>query len=116
MTINGVHALIYTKQADAVRAFLRDVLEWPYVDAHEGWLIFAMPPAEVGVHPTDGASSQELWLMCDDLATTTEELRGKGVEVSDEQQTNFGRTATITLPDGSGLGLYQPRHASPLDL
>ena len=116
MAINGVHALIYTKQADAVRAFLRDVLEWPYVDAHDGWLIFAMPPAEVGVHPTDGASSQELWLMCDDLAMTTQELRAKGVEVSDAQQTNFGATATITLPDGSGLGLYQPRHATPLDL
>jgi hypothetical protein len=116
MTINGVHALIYTKQAEAVRAFLRDVLEWPYVDAHEGWPIFAMPPAEVGVHPTDGASSQELWLMCDDLVATTQELRDKGVEVSDGQQTGFGSTATITLPDGSGLSLYQPRHASPLDL
>jgi predicted enzyme related to lactoylglutathione lyase len=113
MAITGVHALIYTQQAEAVRAFLRDVLEWNYIDAHDGWLIFAMPPAEVGVHPAE-ASSHELWLMCDDIAATVTELRGKGVEVSEPEDAGFGTAARITLPDGATLAIYQPRHASPL--
>jgi predicted enzyme related to lactoylglutathione lyase len=115
MAITAVHALIYSQQAEAVREFLRDVLGWSNVDDGHGWLIFAMPPAEVGVHPTDGPTTHELHLMCDDIEATVAELAAKGVEftgpVKDE---GWGRVTAIKLPDGSGLGLYQPRHASPL--
>ena len=110
--IYGVHSLIYTRQAEAVRAFLRDVLGWPHVDAGGGWLIFAMPPAEVGVHPTDGDGMHELYLLCDDLDETMAELSAKGVEftggVHDE---DWGRSTMIKLPKGGGeLGIYQPKH------
>ena len=115
--IYGVHALIYTRQAEAVRAFLRDVLGWSHVDIGGGWLIFAMPPAEVGVHPTGGDGAHELWLMCDDLDETMAELAARGVEftggVHDE---DFGRSATIKLPeDGGKLGIYQPKHPIALE-
>src|SRR5262249_52259651 len=114
--IYGVHALIYTKDADAVRAFLRDVLGWPYVDSGGGWLIFAMPPAEVGVHPSDGEGVHELHLMCDDLDATMAELAAKGVEFTgDVGEQEYGRTATIKLPGGGSLGLYQPKHPIALN-
>ena len=112
--ISGVHAIIYTKDPDAVRAFLRDVLEFPSVDAGQGWLIFAVPPAELAAHPTDGADHHELYLMCDDAHTTVEKLKRKGVEftrpISDE---GFGLMTAVKLPDGAELGLYEPRHATP---
>ena len=110
--IYGVHALIYTQQAEAVRAFLRDVLGWSHVDAGHGWLIFAMPPAEVGVHPTDGDGVHELYLLCDDLDETMAELTAKGVEFTGGvHDLDFGRTATIKLPaDGGTLGIYQAKH------
>jgi catechol 2,3-dioxygenase-like lactoylglutathione lyase family enzyme len=116
--INGVHALVYTPQAEAVRAFLRDILGWSSVDAGGGWLIFGLPPAELGVHPTDGPPVHELYLMCDDIDSTVADLTGKGVEfagpVSDE---GFGRVAMIKLPNGGGeLGLYEPRHPTALHL
>ena len=110
--IYGVHALIYTKQAEAVRAFLRDTLGWSYVDTGGGWLIFAMPPAELGVHPADGASVHELHLMCDDIDATVADLTAKGVEfTSGIEDRDYGRVTTIKLPaDGGELGLYQPIH------
>jgi catechol 2,3-dioxygenase-like lactoylglutathione lyase family enzyme len=110
--IFGVHSLIYTRQAEAVRAFLRDVLGWSYIDEGGGWLIFALPPAELGVHPTDGDSSHELHLMCDDLDATMAELAAKGVEfVGGVAERDYGRVTTIRLPDDGGqLGLYQPTH------
>jgi catechol 2,3-dioxygenase-like lactoylglutathione lyase family enzyme len=116
MAITGVHALIFTEQPQAIREFLRDVLEWRYVDAHDGWLIFALPPAELGVHPVEGNTgpSHELWLMCDSIAATVAELRAKGITVRDPQDAGFGISAKITLPDGAGLWVYEPRHASPL--
>jgi len=109
--ITGVHALIYSQQAEAVRAFLRDTLGWSHVDSGDGWLIFAMPPAEIAVHPTEGQLSTELYLMCDDIGATVEELRAKGVrfEGAVEDQ-GWGRLTMIRLPDGSKLGLYQPQH------
>lgn len=114
--IFGVHALIHTQRAEAVRAFLRDVVGWSHVDDGGGWLIFAMPPAEVGVHPTDGAGSVELHLMCDDLEATMAELAAKGVEFAGGvEDRDYGMVTTIRLPDGSGLGLYQPRHALALE-
>jgi catechol 2,3-dioxygenase-like lactoylglutathione lyase family enzyme len=113
--ITGVHAIIFSRDAEADRAFFRDVLDLPSVDAGGGWLIFALPPAELAAHPTDEQSRHELYLMCDDISATVEELRGKGVEfrgeISDE---GFGLMTALRLPGGSELSLYQPRHASPL--
>lgn len=115
MAVTAVHALIYSQKAEAVREFLRDVLGWSHVDAGHGWLIFAMPPAEVAVHPTDGPTTHELYLMCDDLEATTAELTAKGVELTGPaRDAGFGRVTGIKLPDGSTLSLYEPRHASPL--
>src|SRR4051794_29149354 len=97
--ITGIHALLFSKQADEVRAFFRDVLGFESVDAGGGWLIFALPPAELGIHPTDGSSRQELYLMCDDIEATARELADRGVElarpVSDE---GFGLVTAIKIP------------------
>lgn len=115
--ITGAHALIFSENASAVRAFLRDTLGFDHVDAGDGWLIFALPPAELAVHPADAdaAGSQQLWLMCDDLAATMDELRAKGVTFRREpQQAGFGLTTEIELPDGSSLGLYEPRHPTAI--
>ena len=112
--INGVHAIIFSENAEGVRAFFRDVLGLPSVDAGGGWLIFALPPAELAAHP-DGESRHELYLMCDDIGTTVEELKAKGVEftreISDE---GFGLMTALRLPDGGELAIYEPRHSSPL--
>ena len=106
-----MHALIYTKQADEVREFLRDKLALPYVDSGGGWLIFALPPAEVAVHPTGGDGTHELYLMCDDLEATMDELAAKGVEFTGEvHEEQWGRQTGIKLPGGDTLGLYQPKH------
>jgi catechol 2,3-dioxygenase-like lactoylglutathione lyase family enzyme len=113
--ITGVHAIIFSRDAEADRAFFRDVLDLPSVDAGGGWLIFALPPAELAAHPTEGNSRHELYLMCDDMGATVEELRAKGVdfikEISDE---GFGLMTALRLPGGGELSLYQPSHASPL--
>jgi len=112
--IIGAHSIIYTSDADGLRAFFRDVLELPFVDAGHGWPIFALPPAEVAAHPADGAGRHELYLMCDDIHATVEELRAKGVEFSggiDEER--WGLTTAIRLPGGAELGLYEPRHPTP---
>jgi len=113
--INGVHALIYASDADAARAFFRDVLEYPAVDAGGGWLIFALPPAELGVHPTEGPGGHELYLMCDDIESTQRELAAKGVEfVHPATDEGFGMVARIRVPGAGELALYQPRHATAL--
>ena len=113
--ITGVHALIFSRDADGVRAFVRDVLGLPSVDAGGGWLIFALPPAELGVHPADEDGHHELYLMCDDLEVTLEELTARGAEiarpVSDE---GFGRVASLTIPGGSKLRIYEPRHPTAI--
>ena len=100
--------------AEKVRAFFADVLNMRSADAGGGWLIFALPPAELAVHPAEGDSHHELYLMCDDIHATLAELRGKGVEVacgiSDQ---GWGLLAAIRLPDGAELPIYQPRHPSP---
>jgi catechol 2,3-dioxygenase-like lactoylglutathione lyase family enzyme len=112
--ITGVHSIVYTRDADALRAFFRDVLEFPSVDAGDGWLIFALPPGEVAAHPTDADFRHELFLMCDDLEATMEQLRAKGVEFSRPvSNQGFGIITAIALPGGGELGLYQPRHPSP---
>ncbi|HEV2786182.1 MAG TPA: VOC family protein [Solirubrobacteraceae bacterium] len=112
--ITGVHAIIYTTDADADRAFFDDVLGLPSVDAGGGWLIFGLPPAELAAHPHQSGGAHELYLMCDDVHATVEELEAKGVTfagaVSDE---GFGLLTAIELPGGGRLGLYQPRHPTP---
>lgn len=113
--ITGVHAIIFTRDADGVRAFLRDVLELPSVDAGGGWLIFALPPAELAAHPAEDEGRHELYLMCDDIRATVAELKAKGVDVSDEiSDEGFGLMTSVALPGGGELALYEPRHASPL--
>src|SRR5439155_2820609 len=111
----GAHVLLYGTDADAVRAFFRDVLELPYVDAGDGWLIFELPPAEVGAHPAEADGQHVLSLMCDDVAATRAELEAKGVEftspITDE---DWGLVTTFRLPGGGDLALYEPRHPSPI--
>jgi predicted enzyme related to lactoylglutathione lyase len=115
--INGIHALLYSRNADATRAFFRDTLGLTAVDAGQGWLIFALPPAELGIHPEEegGEGHAELYLMCDDVDVTIAELRKKGVQtarpVSDQ---GWGRVTAIELPGGGELGLYEPRHPTAL--
>jgi catechol 2,3-dioxygenase-like lactoylglutathione lyase family enzyme len=114
--ITGVHAIIFTTDAERDRAFFHDVLEFPSVDAGGGWLIFALPPAELAAHPAEEGGQHELYLMCDDVHATVAELKAKGVDfaraISDE---GFGLETAIRLPSGGDLGLYQPKHASPLE-
>lgn len=113
--INGVHAVVFSREADKVRAFFADVLGLAAVDAGGGWLIFALPPAELAVHTADGDGHHELYLMCDDIHATLAELRGKGVEVAREvSDQRWGLMAAIRLPDGSEFGIYEPRHPSPV--
>jgi hypothetical protein len=113
--INGAHAVIFSRDTEGLRAFLGDTLGFPSVDAGGGWLIFALPPAELAAHPTNGDLHHELYLMCDDIEATVAELGGKGVEftgpVSDE---GFGLVTAIRLPGGGDLGLYEPRHPTAL--
>lgn len=112
--INGAHVVIYSRDTEADRAFLRDVLGWAHVDAGHGWLIFQAPPTEVACHPTDGDPSYELMLMCDDLDATREQLAEKGVEFAQPvEEARWGRLTALRLPGGGRLGLYEPRHPRP---
>src|SRR5258708_40359858 len=105
---------MFSPEAEQVRAFFGDVLGLSWVDAGGGWLIFAMPPAELAVHPADGDGRHELYLMCDDIQATLAELRGKGVEIArDVTDQGWGLLAAIRLPDGGELPIYQPRHPAP---
>jgi predicted enzyme related to lactoylglutathione lyase len=115
--INGMHAIIFSSEAEKVRAFFADVLGLSAVDAGGGWLIFALPPAELAVHPADGETRHELYLMCDDVHATLADLRARGAEVArDVSDQGWGLVAAIRLPDGSEFPVYQPRHPSPLRL
>jgi predicted enzyme related to lactoylglutathione lyase len=112
--ITGAHAIFYSRDADGVRAFFRDVLELPSVDAGHGWLIFALPPAEVAAHPTDDAARSELYLMCDDIHATVAELEARGVEFARPiAEERWGLVTAIKLPGGAEVGLYEPRHPTP---
>lgn len=112
--INGAHAIIYAQDADKARAFFRDVLKFPHVDAGQGWLIFALPPAEVGVHPIDDGQESgrcELYFMCDDVEKTVAELKAKGVEfTSPVTDHGWGLLTMLKVPGAKEIGLYQPRH------
>ena len=114
MAITGAHVLLYSYEPERLRAVLGDVFKWSHVDAGDGWLIFRLPPAELGVHPVEGPVSNamhQFTLMCDDLRSTIEELRVKGVEAAGEpQDEGWGITVMLKLPGGVEVMLYQPRH------
>ena len=112
--ITGMHAIVFSPQAERVRAFFADVLGLSSADADGGWLIFALPPAELAVHPADGESHHELYLMCDNIQETLAELTARGAEMArDVSDQGWGLLAAIRLPDGSELPIYEPRHPSP---
>ena len=112
--IFGAHVIVYSKDATADRAFLRDILGFASVDAGHGWLIFALPPAEVAVHPAEDNDRHELYFMCDDLRAEISALGKKGVRCSEVQEARWGSVTKIRLPGGSEVGLYQPKHPSAL--
>jgi hypothetical protein len=120
MAINGAHVLLYTAEAEQLRTMLRDVFGFRYVDAGDGWLIFALPPAELGVHPAEGPTwtsgvRHQLSFMCDDIRATTQELRAKGVEVKAEpEDEGWGITVMLGLPGGVDVMLYEPRHPTAI--
>lgn len=124
--ITGAHFLLYSRDPEADRVFLRDVLEFHSVDAGRGWLIFALPPAEIAVHPSngdpaapsteDGVAAAALYLMCDDLRATMKGLQSKSVKLSAVEEAPWGIVTTFALPSGAKVGLYQPKHPTALEL
>jgi hypothetical protein len=116
MAITGAHALLYTTEPEQLRAVFRDVFKWTHVDAGEGWLIFTLPPAELGIHPAEGPTfdsgmRHQLTLMCDDIKATTTELRAKGIAIPDEpEDEGWGISVMMQLPGGVEVMLYEPRH------
>ncbi len=123
--IIGMHVLVYSRKADEARAFFRDILDLPCVDAGEGWLIFKAPPAELAVHPAGADEATEssddigcdLYLMCDDIRATIDQLRKKGVEITREvTDQGYGLFTALRFPGGGNLGLYEPRHPTALRL
>ena len=112
--IRGAHVIVYSRDAEADRAFFRDVLKYPFVDAGHGWLIFALPPAEVAVHPSEDNDVHELYLMCDDLQAFLGEMKAMGVACSPVHEERWGSLTHVTLPGGGKIGVYQPKHPSPL--
>jgi catechol 2,3-dioxygenase-like lactoylglutathione lyase family enzyme len=114
--ISGSHVVVYTKDAEADRAFFREVLGLKSVDAGHGWLIFALPPAEAAFHPSEGNGPHELYFLCDDLKAEMASLAEKGVPCSDVQELRWGSITKIRLPGGGEIGLYQPKHPTALGL
>jgi hypothetical protein len=111
--ITGAHSIIYSRDAEADRAFLRDLLKLPCVDAGEGWLIFGLPPSELAVHPAEQNGAQELFLVCDDLEAFVEAMRAHGIACSPVEVATWGLVTRVSLPGGGSLGVYQPSHARP---
>jgi hypothetical protein len=114
--IYGAHVIVYSENASADRLFFRDILGFTSVDAGQGWLIFALPPAEMAVHPAEGNSRHELYFMCDDLKTEISALREKGVQCSDVQEARWGSVTKMRLPGGGVVGLYEAKHPTALTL
>ena len=111
--ITGAHAIVFSKDADADRAFFRDVLKLTHVDAGDGWLIFGLPPSEVAVHPADENGTHELYLLCDDVAAFVAEMARHGVATGPVTEQGWGLLTRLTLPGGGELGVYEPRHLRP---
>lgn len=110
--INGAHIIVYSKQAEQDRAFFRDVLGLTHVDVGHGWLIFGLPPSEVAFHPAE-EESHELYLMCEDVNAFIATMKQRGVDCSAVQELPWGSLTTVTLPSGTKLGVYQPKHERP---
>src|SRR5262249_13203311 len=111
--ITGAHSIIYSQDAEADRAFLRDVLNFPHVDVGHGWLIFQLPPGELAVHPADKGNTQALYLMCDDIEAFVGRMAQAGRVCGPVQMLSWGAVTMLTLPSGAQLGVYQPRHKLP---
>ena len=111
--ISGAHAIIYSKRPEADRAFLRDLIGLPHVDVGSGWLIFALPPSEVAVHPSDDTEKHELYFMCEDIHAFTSAMKARNIVSDPVQDEGWGLLTHLTLPGGGKLGVYQPRHARP---
>jgi catechol 2,3-dioxygenase-like lactoylglutathione lyase family enzyme len=114
--ISGAHVVVYSKNAEADRAFFRDVLKFKSVDAGHGWLVFALPPGEAAFHPADENSVHELYFMCDDLKAEMASLAKKNVKCSEVQEARWGSITKMRLPSGAEVGLYQPKHPTALGL
>jgi predicted enzyme related to lactoylglutathione lyase len=120
MAVIGAHTLLYTSEPDAVRAIFRDVFGWKHVDAGDGWLIFALPPGELGVHPAEGPTHDSgvrhlFSLMCDDIEATARDLRSKGIEIKGKpEDEGWGITVMLSLPGGLQVQLYEPRHKTAI--
>ncbi|HTA65075.1 MAG TPA: hypothetical protein VK753_06185 [Xanthomonadaceae bacterium] len=110
--INGAHVILYSTDAEADRNFLRDNLKFPHVDAGHGWLIFALPPSEVAIHPAS-AASHELFLICDDIHALVARMMATDIACSPIEEARWGSIVRVTLPGGGSLGIYQPKHARP---
>ncbi|HXB44132.1 MAG TPA: hypothetical protein VNV85_08760 [Puia sp.] len=111
--ITGVHSIIYSSNPEADKIFFKDILKLPNVDIGHGWLIFALPPSEIAVHPANGNVMHEIYLMCDDINKFVEEMSGYKVICSVIENQRWGLLVYLTLPGGSRLGVYEPRHARP---
>ncbi len=112
--ITAMHAMIFSKHAEKVRKFLGDVLELKSIDAGDGWLIYAAPPTELAVHPTDEEPEHEFYLVCDDIGKTVAKLAERGIKSAPVEDRGWGSVTTLELADGESIGLYEPRHPSPL--
>src|SRR5580700_6410051 len=112
--INGAHIILYSKDSEADRNFLRDALGFTHVDAGHGWLIFALPPAEMAVHPAENNGRHELYLMCDDLDAEMAAFTAKGIRCSEVHQERWGSITHIALPGGGVIGVYQPKHPTAI--
>ena len=114
--ITGAHVILFTPEAEALRGVFRDSLGWKHVDAGDGWLIFALPPAELGIHPSEGDTHHRLYFMCDDITQTIDELRAKGIEIRGEpEDQGWGIATTMVLPGGVQVTLYEPRHPTAFE-
>ncbi len=111
--INGAHIILYSKDAEADRTFFKNVLNFSYVDVHNGWLIFKLPPAEAAVHPSDENDMHEFYLMTDDLDAEIAALKRAGAACEEPSQQSWGRMTRLKMPGGGTLGLYEPRHERP---
>jgi hypothetical protein len=111
--INGAHVIIYSKDAEADKSFIKDILKFQFVDVNKGWLIFKLPPSEVAVHPSDENDLHEFYLMTDNLDSEIKAFKKAGVVCDSVTQQSWGRSTRMKLPGGGSLGLYEPRHARP---
>jgi hypothetical protein len=111
--ITGVHSIIYSSNPEADKNFFKDVLKFPNIDIGHGWLIFAVPPSEIAVHPSNGNVMHEIYLMCDDINFFVEEMSAHKVICSPIENQRWGLLVYLTLPGGSKLGVYEPKHARP---